>query len=65
MCWSGVASASFDGTALALCSGGESRFRGRLMYVDLLGGRSWQDVPGLLDFTPGDAVSNQQKTSRP
>ena len=51
---------SFDGTALDLYSGNKSRFRGWLMYVDLLGARTLQDVPGTLDFI-GGAVGNQQE----
>ena len=51
---------SFDPLLSTFISGNESRFHGRLMYVDLLGARSLQDVPGVLDFT-GGAVGNQQE----
>src|ERR1039457_4034182 len=56
---------SFDGPTLYGptldgYSGNESMFCGWLMYVDLLGARSLQDVPGMLDFIRG-AVGNQQE----
>src|ERR1017187_1887566 len=51
---------SFVGTTLDVYSGDESMFRCWLMYVDLLGARILQDVPGVLDFI-GGAVGNQQE----
>ena len=51
---------SIYGTTLDLDSGNKSGFCGWLMYVDLLGARILQDVPGMLHFI-GGAVGNQQE----
>ena len=58
MCWFGIVNVPLMELLATFHSGDESLFRDWLMYVDLLGTRVLQDVPGMLDFN-GAAVGNQ------